>query len=165
MIISDPEDGDILTLPVREDSGTEPNWMSPKLADRYSFTIEEVRAKCQYLDFRGEPYVPTKKVMLECGGKKNKSNAIEFFIAPDGFPVDLSLGACWLNEFGSPQDHFLSEAELREEEETKTAHILVQKRITVSEHSKRGSALLRSEPGGGKRNYANWAGAERQQSS
>jgi hypothetical protein len=112
-------------IPVKEDTGTEVNWITRGLAQSLALHILDAPAGIRFKDFHGNEFEAKHRVTLPLVGEKDKSQHTECFITPDGFPLDCVLvGSAFVNEVGPPHEVFA-------EKPKGTALIMVQAPITV----------------------------------
>ena len=112
-------------IPVKEDTGTEVNWITRGLAQSLALHILEAPAGNRFKDFHGNEFEATHRVTLPLVGEMDKSQHTECFITPDGFPFDcVVVGSAFVNEVGPPHEVFA-------EKPKGTALIMVQTPITV----------------------------------
>ena len=120
--------GKVQLIKVREDTGTDVNWVSPQLVRDCNFPVFEVKDKNQFWGFNGEQFCPRQRVKISFTGKLEKTEQTEFFVAPMSFPVEgLLVGNGFINSIGHSHNVFL-------EEPDKTL-IMVQKKPTVGKGS------------------------------
>lgn len=123
-------------LKVREDTGTDVNWVSPQLAKDCAFPVRDVTDKNPRWDFNGEPFCAKQRVKISFTGKLEKTSQTEFFVAPKSFPFEgLIVGNDFINSVGHAHNVFLDDPD-------KTL-IMVQKKTTVG----KGSVKMANERG------------------
>jgi hypothetical protein len=118
-------------IPVKEDTGTDVNWISKGLAESLALEILNAPAGIRFKDFSGHEFEATHRVTLPLVGEIDKSQHTECYIAPDGFPLDCVLvGSAFVNEVGPAHSVFA-------EKPKGTAFVMVQAAVTVSESMKK----------------------------
>ena len=118
--------GEVQYVEVREDTGTNVNWVSPQLVKDCNFPLLDGPDKRYFLDFKGDQYEAKQRVKIPFIGKKKKAEQTEFFIAPNSFPIDgLLVGNGFISSFGHPHNVFLDERD--------KVLVMVQKKTTVGE--------------------------------
>jgi hypothetical protein len=112
-------------IPVKEDSGTDVNWISNGLARNLSLQIDDAAPGLVFLDFSGTRFEAKQRVTLPLIGILDKSEHTECFIAPEGFPWDgIVIGNNFIKEIGPIHSFFAEKPE-------GPAFLMVQKGITV----------------------------------
>jgi hypothetical protein len=99
-------------LPVKEDSGTEVNWIAPELVSRLAFEIHAAPQASIFRDFTGREYEATQCVTVPLRGLLRKSQHMECFVAPKGFPLDgVVVGSRFCREMGPAETMFAARPE------------------------------------------------------
>lgn len=88
-----------------EDSGTEDNWVSPVIVERFNLQVRSAPDNRTYRDFCGNPFSPKSKVAITLSSKETKTKQFEFLVAPDGFPLEgILLGRNHIRQEGHPNE-------------------------------------------------------------
>jgi hypothetical protein len=113
-------------VPIKEDTGTDVNWITRGLVQQLALHILDAPAGMKFRDFNGNDFEAKHRVTLPLVGETNKSQHAECFIAPDGFPFDcVVVGSAFVNEAGPPHELFAEKPE-------GTAFVMIQTPVTVS---------------------------------
>lgn len=110
---------------MNEDTGTDVNWVSPKLVQACNLEVLKAPSNIGFLDFHGKEHRPVGLVKIPWAGKTTRTRQDEFFLAPDGFPADLIVGNKFIKTVGHSHTVFMDEPPPGK------ALIMMQKRITV----------------------------------
>ncbi|KAK9788200.1 hypothetical protein SCARD494_09952 [Seiridium cardinale] len=84
---------------IQDDTGTDVNWIHPKLVERCGLERERCEAK-RFRDFQGRVYGCSERVRVRWAGKENKSIDGWFLVAPGQSTVELVLGNEFVSEYG-----------------------------------------------------------------
>ncbi|KAK9415845.1 hypothetical protein SUNI508_10145 [Seiridium unicorne] len=84
---------------IQDDTGTDVNWIHPKLVERCGLERERCEAK-GFRDFQGRFYRCSERVRVRWAGKDNKSIDGWFLVAPGRSTVELVLGNEFVSEYG-----------------------------------------------------------------
>jgi len=126
-------------IPVKEDTGTDFNWITQELAERLALHIRDAPAGIRFKDFHGNEFEAKHRVTLPLVGEKDKSQHAECFITPVGFPFDCVLvGSAFVNEVGPPHELFA-------EKPKGTAFVMVQTPLTEAEKLSMAAAEISAE--------------------
>ncbi|KAK6079538.1 hypothetical protein SCUP234_05707 [Seiridium cupressi] len=84
---------------IQDDTGTDVNWIHPKLVERCGLERERCEAK-RFRDFQGRFYRCSERVRVRWAGRDNKSIDGWFLVAPGRSTVELVLGNEFVSEYG-----------------------------------------------------------------
>ncbi|KAF2113180.1 hypothetical protein BDV96DRAFT_648153 [Lophiotrema nucula] len=88
---------------VKEDTGSEPNWISVSDAKALGLLIHEMDVPLGFKTLNGEVSAATHQVSMTLVGRADKSCHDDFLIAPDGFPVEgVVIGRRFIRKWGHP---------------------------------------------------------------
>lgn len=120
-----PRTGESQYVQVKEDTGTEVNWISPRVVNTFDFEVQDAPEERVFLDFRGNQFQPKGMVTIPLAGKKTKTQHTEFYVAPEGFPVDgVVVGTTFIQRSGHAHAIFTEKPE-------GPALLVMQKKVTV----------------------------------
>lgn len=124
--VMNPNTGIAQDVPVNEDTGTNVNWISPKLVQVCGLKVLKAPPNTGFLDFGGEKHQPKELVKIPLAGKMSKTAHTEFFVAPVNSPINLIVGNRFIQTFGHPHNVFLDKPV-----GPGSALIMFQQRVTV----------------------------------
>jgi len=110
---------------VKEDTGTDVNWISPRVVGYFDFDILDAPVDGEYCDFRGNTFHPVGMVNIPLAGMKSRTEYTECHIAPEDFPFDgVLVGTRFVQRTGHIDTVFPDRPD-------GTALIIMQKKVTV----------------------------------
>jgi hypothetical protein len=89
---------------VKDDSGTDPNWIHPRIVEECEIQQISCSAK-RFIDFQGNSFECTKMVRVRWSGKKDNSFDETFYVAPTNSRFDLLFGKIFGKKHGCVQKH------------------------------------------------------------
>jgi hypothetical protein len=117
--------GKPVQLPLREDTGSGPNWLPRALASELQCDLRDAAPNSAFFDFGGNTHVAKKKVTVFLNGTRDKVEEVEFYITPEHFPLQCAiLGNDFIKEKGHPHQWFPAKPD--------TVGIIIQARVNVS---------------------------------
>jgi hypothetical protein len=117
--------GKLVQLPLREDTGSGPNWLPRALARELQCELRDAGPNAASIDFGGGKHIANKKVTISLNGIGDRVEEVEFYIPPDRFPLQCAvLGRDFIQKAGHPYQCFPDKPD--------TVGIIVQTQVTVS---------------------------------
>ena len=117
--------GESQYVQVKEDTGTSVNWISPSVVNNFDFEVQDAPQDMVFLDFGGKKFQPKGMVTITLAGNETKTQHTEFYVAPEGFPVDgVVVGTEFIQRSGHTHAIFAEKPE-------GPALLVVQKKVTV----------------------------------
>jgi hypothetical protein len=99
--------GAFIQVPMCEDSGSENNWIHRAIARELQCSSYEVKYGSEVLGFEGRRFTATKKARIGLLDIRGRRIEVDFWIAPDGFPLPGALlGRNFIERIGHPTEYF-----------------------------------------------------------
>ena len=111
---------------VKEDTGSDVNWIAQETADQLKVRTLEVESDSVFVGLMGVSFLPSRKVQISLTGVSRKTLYGEFLIAPENFPfIGIVVGNPFIRECGHPHTLF------PEKRKTGQSLLMMQKKATV----------------------------------
>jgi hypothetical protein len=117
--------GKVVQLPLIEDTGSGPNWLPQSLARELQCELRDAGPNAASYDFGGNVISAKKKATISLEGLGRRVDDVEFFIAPERFPLQCAiLGRDFIKKTGHPNQRFPDRPD--------TVGIVVQAQVSAS---------------------------------